>query len=93
LELSGPVPRRFDAATKETLLDLVEYAVDRGWTLHEACRALELDRVRAYRWMDRRRAGELADGKPGGHPVGAENPSATVTCDFSPSGTEDLGLF
>jgi hypothetical protein len=26
-------------------------------------------------------------------PVGAENPSTTVTCDFSPPDTEDLGLF
>ena len=34
---SGPVPHRFDAATKTALLHLLDDAVDAGWTLRRAC--------------------------------------------------------
>ncbi|MCW2859491.1 MAG: hypothetical protein JWP48_1199, partial [Actinoallomurus sp.] len=67
--LSGRVPLRVDAVTKEALLDLIEHALWQGWTVHQACRVLELNRVRAYRWLERRQARSLEDAKPGGNPV------------------------
>jgi len=69
LGLSGRVPRRVDEVTKSGLLELIEHATDAGWGLHGACRLLELDRVRAYRWLGRRAAGCLDDRQPGGSPV------------------------
>jgi transposase InsO family protein len=51
------------------LLDLIADAADAGWTLRGACRELELGEVRAYRWIERRAAGELADRAPGGSPM------------------------
>jgi putative transposase len=69
LGLSGRVPHRVDAATKAGLLDLVDEAVEAGWTLRRACRALELPERRAHRWYTRRARGRLADQKPGGAPV------------------------
>jgi hypothetical protein len=53
------------------LLDLIAEAVESGWTLRGACRELELGEVRAYRWIERRAAGELADRAPGGSPMHA----------------------
>ncbi|MGH3504779.1 MAG: hypothetical protein ACRDQA_28370, partial [Nocardioidaceae bacterium] len=51
-------------------MDLVEEAVEAGWTVRDACRVLELGEVRAHRWLRRRRCGEeLADQAPGGHPA------------------------
>ena len=44
-------------------------AVEAGWSLRGACRELELGEVRAYRWIERRAAGELADRAPGGSPM------------------------
>lgn len=67
--LSGRVPRRVDAATKAGLLDLIEQAVDGGWTLRRACRVLELGEVRAHRWFARRARGRLVDTPPGGSPM------------------------
>ncbi len=49
-------------------LDLVEQAVAAGWEFRAACRVLELGTVRAYRWLGRRAADELADRRPGGSP-------------------------
>jgi putative transposase len=69
LGLSGRVPARVDAATKAGLLDLVEQAVEAGWQFRGACRVLELGTVRAYRWLGRRTADELADHRPGGSPL------------------------
>lgn len=67
--LSGRVPARVDAATKAGLLELVEQAVAAGWELRAVCRVLELGPVRAYRWLGRRTADELADRRPGGNPL------------------------
>ncbi len=67
--LCGRVPRRVDAATKTVLLDLLDHAVDAGWTLRRACHELELGEVRAHRWIARRAQGQLADKTPGGSPV------------------------
>lgn len=63
--LSGRVPRRVDAATKSGLLDLIDQAVEQGWTLRAACQVLDLGEVRAYRWQRRRARGRLADARPG----------------------------
>jgi putative transposase len=54
-------------ATKAALLDLVAEAVDAGWSFRAAWRYLDLGEVRAYRWLERRAAGELADWAPGGN--------------------------
>ena len=67
--LSGRVPLRVDAATKAGLLELLDSAVEGGWTLRRACHELELREVRAHRWIARRAAGQLADKAPGGLPV------------------------
>lgn len=69
--LSGRVPRRVDAATKAGLLDLIDEAVDAGWTVRRACRVLELGEVRTHRWYARRSQGRLADRCPGGSPMHA----------------------
>jgi putative transposase len=69
LGLSGRVPARVDQATKAGLLDLVERAVEAGWEFRASCRVLELGTVRAYRWLGRRAADELADHRPGGSPL------------------------
>lgn len=67
--LSGRVPRRVDAATKVALLDLLDGAVEQGWTLRRASQTLELGEVRAHRWLARRMLGCLVDRLPGGGPV------------------------
>jgi transposase InsO family protein len=69
LGLSGRVPGRVDAATKAGLLDLIDDAVEAGWTIRRACAALELGEVRAHRWFARRARGALADAAPGGSPL------------------------
>ena len=69
LGLSGRVPHRVDAATKAGLLDLIDQAVDAGWTIRRACGVLELGEVRAHRWYARRARGQLADKAPGGSPM------------------------
>jgi putative transposase len=69
LGLSGRVPGRFDAATKAGLLDLIDDAVEAGWTVRRACLVLELGEVRAHRWFARRARGALPDRSPGGSPM------------------------
>jgi len=69
LGLSGRVPHRVDPATKAGLLDLLDEAVEAGWTARDACRVLELPERRAQRWVVRRARGRLADRSPGGSPV------------------------
>ncbi len=54
-----------DAATKATLLDLLDRATAAGWGHRSTCRELELGEVRAYRWAERRADGGLADARPG----------------------------
>ncbi|MGH3970230.1 MAG: hypothetical protein ACRDTV_19445, partial [Mycobacterium sp.] len=67
--LSGRVPRRVDAATKAGLLDLLDGALDGGWTVRRVCHELELGEVRAHRWIARRARGQLGDKAPGGSPA------------------------
>ena len=67
--MSGPIPARVDGAAKETLLDLIDDAVDAGWSVTRACATLELDRGRVWRWTQRRSAGRLDDARPGGNPI------------------------
>ena len=67
--LGGRVPRRVDAATKAGLVDLLDGALEGGWTLRRACHALEIPERRAHRWIDRRARGQLADRAPGGSPM------------------------
>jgi putative transposase len=69
LGLSGRVPHRVDAATKAGLLDLIDQAVEGGWTIRRACGVLELGEVRTHRWYARRARGRLADQAPGGSPM------------------------
>jgi putative transposase len=69
LGLSGRVPSRVDAATKAGLLGLLQQAVGAGWEFRAACQVLELGPVRAYRWLGRLAADELADHRPGGSPL------------------------
>ena len=51
------------------MLDLLTDAADAGWSFRGACRELDLGEVRAWRWVQRRAAGELADRPPGGSPM------------------------
>lgn len=67
--LGGRVPRRVDAATKAGLLELIDVAVGAGWPLRRACRQLELNETRAWRWLVRRDRDELDDKTPGGNPM------------------------
>src|SRR5207342_2730697 len=67
--LGGQVPRRVDAATKAELLDLLAHALAGGATMRAACQVLGLPQRRAYRWLDRRAGGRLADEAPGGSPM------------------------
>src|SRR3954453_21299073 len=69
LGLSGRVPRRVDAATKQALLGLLAEAVAQGWTASRAAEVLELGRVRAHRWAERAQRGAWEDQRPGGGPV------------------------
>ena len=63
--LSGPVPRRVDAATKAGLLRLIDRATAAGWEHRRACGYLELAEGRAWRWYERREAGRLEDHRSG----------------------------
>ena len=65
---AGPVPARVTAEVKAGLLDLVDDAAGRGWSMTRACGVLELNYDRAGRWRrDRRRGADLANGRPGPH--------------------------
>jgi hypothetical protein len=67
LGLSGPVPRRVDAATKAGVLELIDRATGAGWDHRRACAYPELGEARAWRWRERREAGCLEDRAAGGH--------------------------
>lgn len=69
--LSGRVPGRVDTAIKAGLLDLLDDALEHGWSLRRACHVLELSERRANRWSRRRACGDLLDRRPGGQPVHA----------------------
>ena len=63
---AGPVPARVDAEIKAGLLDLIDHAVESGWSPGRACEVLELNADRARRWRRRRDAGQpLDDARPG----------------------------
>ncbi len=62
--LSGPVPRRVDAATKTGLLRLIDDAT-RVWPHRRVCEYLQLSEGRAWRWYERREAGRLEDHRSG----------------------------
>ena len=47
-------------------MDLVDDAVEAGWTIRRACGVLEIGEVRTHRWAARRARGQLADRAPGG---------------------------
>jgi transposase InsO family protein len=66
---AGPVPPRVDSSVKAGVLDLIDHAVEHGWSARAACDAIGLDHMRAARWADRRAADRLDDLSPGGHPV------------------------
>jgi putative transposase len=67
--MSGPVPARVDGAAKAVLLDVIDAAIEAGWSLTRICGVLELDRQRAWRWQQRRLADRLDDLAPGGSPI------------------------
>ncbi len=54
---AGPVPARVDAAVKAGLLELIDQAVEGGWTARRACGVVELNEDRAGRWRRRRNTG------------------------------------
>ena len=63
---AGPVPTRVDAGIKAGLLDLIDHAVEGGWSVKRACGVLEVGAVRAGRWRQRRAAGRPLDDLPPG---------------------------
>lgn len=65
----GPVPPRVDAIVKAGLLELVDHAVEHGWSARQACSLLGLDDLRAARWVERRAEDRLEDEPPGGNPM------------------------
>ena len=67
--IAGPVPPRVDGHVKAGLLDLVEHAVEHGWSTARAAAALGLDADRVARWQARAAEGRLVDAPAGGHPV------------------------
>jgi transposase InsO family protein len=68
--MTGPVPPRVDAHVKAGLLELVDHAVEHGWSTRRAAELLELDQTRIRRWQTRRAAGEqLDDHRSGGAPL------------------------
>src|SRR6266511_3381318 len=69
LGLSGRVPRRVDAATKASLLELLDRALADGFEHRAACAVLELKETRAWRWRVRCGDGRLGDHPAGGRPV------------------------
>ena len=73
--VTAGVPPRVEAGTKAALLDLVDGAVEAGWTTARACSVLELDGRRCRRWQHRRGAGRLDDNTAGGTAVHAITPA------------------
>ena len=69
--VTAGVPPRVEAGMKAALLDLVDGAVEAGWTTTRACAVLELDGHRCRRWRHRREVGRLGDAAPGGVAVHA----------------------
>ena len=69
-------PRRIEAATKVSLLGLVDGAAKGGWSARDACRYLEVSPRRVERWRGRLASGtSLDNAKPGGNPVHGLTPA------------------
>ncbi|WP_052612424.1 hypothetical protein [Mycobacterium canetti] len=73
--LSGRVPHRVEAATKTALLDLLDHAVEEGWTLRRACHQLELGEVRPPRLLPSPHMGVPVECAPGSFPGGQTLPT------------------
>ena len=73
--VTAVVPPRVPAGVKGGLLELVDHALERGWTAARACTVLELDARRARRWRRRRGEGCLDDAASGGVAAHAIMPS------------------
>jgi len=71
--LIGGVPRRVDAATKATIIDLVDQAVEEGWSARRATKLVGVGELRLRRW--RSRLDRLDDARGGGSPVHGLLPS------------------
>jgi len=69
LGLTGLVPARVEGNVKAGLLELVDDAVEQGWSKRRACAVLEIDDFRIHRWLQRRAEDRLDDLAPGGNPV------------------------
>ena len=79
------VSARVDAATKQGLLDLVDYAAGQGWPLSKTCAVLGLSNRRHRYWRRRQDSGNnLDDGRPGASP-GALMPSEACGEAWRPS--------
>jgi len=66
---AGVVPARIDAPAKQELLDLVDHAVQAGFSARWACRVLGVDHARVLGWRARAAAGTgLVDAAPGPAP-------------------------
>lgn len=80
-----PVPAGVGAATKQGLLDLVDYAAGRGWPASKTCEVLGLSERRHRRFRRRQDSGKkLDDGRPGASPD-ALMPSETCGGSWVPS--------
>jgi len=66
---AGPVPTRVDGNVKAGLLELVDHAVEHGWSARRACQRLGLDHGRYQQWIVRRGEDRLDDLPPGGNPL------------------------
>lgn len=64
--VNAPVPARVDEAVKDTLLGLIDHALEAGWSLLGTCRVLLISPRRVQRWWWRRDAKRLVDARPGG---------------------------
>ena len=70
---AGRVPSRVDACVKAGLLDLVDHAVDAGWSPRRAAARLGVDDSRLARWQHRRAAASWPTGPragPAARPAG-----------------------
>jgi putative transposase len=57
---------RIDAHRKREILEIMDWALEQGISLHRSCTVLMINRRRVVRWQSRRRRGlGLADTKPG----------------------------
>lgn len=66
---AGPVPPRVGGDVKAGLLNLIDHAVEQGWSARRAAGRLGVDDARCSRWLARRAAGVLDDRPPGGAPL------------------------